>query len=151
MCSTQSVFVHFFPVDLNNYNLKPNSYTFYGGNFVCAHEKCCCLCSCSSLLIFTLLFASIYRFLSGAIKFSCCSSNELPLLCFFISRSRSSSFSVIHVSVDIKIESKKKRGFVVSSLLLKGWMAIRFTANTRSSLNANFHPSLQVTDGRTVR
>ena len=36
---------------------------------------------------------------------------------FFISRSRSSSFSVFHVSVDIKIQSKKKRGFVVSSLV----------------------------------
>ena len=62
-CSTQYLYI------LNDYNLKPNSDMFYGGNFVCAHEKCCCSCSSSLLLIFTLLSASISRCLTGATKF----------------------------------------------------------------------------------
>ena len=44
---------------------------------------------------------SIQYFLTAAIKFPCFSSNEIGLLCCFISRS--SSFSVIHVSVDTNI------------------------------------------------
>ena len=67
------------------------------------------MCSCwlfSLPLIFTLVAASISSFL----KFLCFSSNEIGLLCFL---SRSSSFAVIHVNVDIKIKLKYRIGFVV--------------------------------------
>ena len=51
----------------------------------------CRTCSCSLIfslpLIFTLVAASISRFLTTATKFSRCSSNKKCLLCFFISRS----------------------------------------------------------------
>ena len=62
-------------------------------------------------LIFTLVAASISHFLTAAIKFSCHSSNEIGLLCFFISGS--SSFSVIHANEDFEIKSKERIGFVV--------------------------------------
>ena len=52
-------------------------------------------------LIFTLVAGSISQFLTIATKFSCFSSDKIGLSCFFISRS--SSFSVIHVNVDMKI------------------------------------------------
>ena len=52
-------------------------------------------------LIFTLVAARISHFLTAAIKVSCFSSKEIRLPCFFIARS--SSFSVIQVSVDNKI------------------------------------------------
>ena len=55
----------------------------------------------SLALIFNLVAASISHFLTAAMKFSCFSSSEIGQLCFFISRC--SSFSVIHVNVDIKI------------------------------------------------
>ena len=64
----------------------------------------------SLLLIFTLVATSISHFLTPAIKFSCFSSIEMCLLLPFISCS--CSFSVIHISVDVKIESKKRLGFV---------------------------------------
>ena len=51
-------------------------------------------------LIFTLVAASISQFLTVAIKFSCFSSNKIGLSFFM---STSSSFSVIHVNVDMKI------------------------------------------------
>ena len=71
-------------------------------------------CSLFSLpLIFTLVGASISHFLTAAIKFSCYSSNEIGLLCFFISSSSSSSFFVIQANIDIKIKSKERIGFVV--------------------------------------
>ena len=62
-------------------------------------------------LIFTLVAASIFYFLTTAIKFSCFSSYEIGLCLFFISRS--SSFSVIHVNVKIKNKSNERIGFVV--------------------------------------
>ena len=62
-------------------------------------------------LFFTLVAASISRFLTAAIKLSCYSSNEIGLLCFFISVS--GSFSVVHANVDIKMESNERFGFVV--------------------------------------
>ena len=69
-------------------------------------------CSLFSLpLIFTLVAASISHFVTATIKFSCYSSNEIGLLCFFISSS--SSFFVIQANVDIKIKSKERIGFVV--------------------------------------
>ena len=74
---------------------KLPSYTSYGGNVVCgpAHFF-------SLPLIFTLVTASISHFLTAAIKFSCYSSDEIGLLCFFFFNiSGSSSFSVIHANV----------------------------------------------------
>ena len=62
-------------------------------------------------LIFTLVATCISHFLTDAIKFSCFSF--FFSFVFFIPRS--SSFSVIHVSVDIKIESKERTSFVVAS------------------------------------
>ena len=43
--------------------------------------------------------ASISHFLTAAIKFSCYSSDEIGLLCYFSNMSGSSSFSVIHANV----------------------------------------------------
>ena len=65
--------------------------------------------------------------------------NSSPL--FFISRS--SSFSVIHVSVDIKIKSKKRLGLVVVYRLSKnpGGHAI-YPQNAQVSEVRNFNPSL---------
>ena len=72
-----------------------------------------CFCSLffSLPLIFTLVVASIFHFLTTAIKFSCFSSNEIGLCLFFVSRS--SSFSVIQVNVKIKNKSKERIVFVV--------------------------------------
>ena len=46
----------------------------------------------------------------------CYSSNGIYLLCFLISHS--SSFSVVHINVDIKVKSKERIGFVVGVFLL---------------------------------
>ena len=54
---------------------------------------------------------AVTHFLTAAVKFSCYSSNEIGLLCLFISGS--SSFSVIHANVDFKIESKERISFDV--------------------------------------
>ena len=62
-------------------------------------------------LIFTLMAASIFHFLTAAIKFLCHFSTEIGLLCCFISGS--SSFPDIHASVDFKIKWKERIGFVV--------------------------------------
>ena len=62
----------------------------------------CCLCSCSLSfalpLIFILLAANIPHFLTTAMKFSCVSKKFVS----FVFISRSCSFPVIHVSLDIK-------------------------------------------------
>ena len=63
-------------------------------------------------LIFTFVAASISHFLTAAIKFSCYSSNEIGLLCFFFI-SGSSSFSVSHANEDFKIKWKERIGFLV--------------------------------------
>ena len=62
-------------------------------------------------LIFTLVAASIFHFLTTAIKFFFFFSNEIGLCLLFISRS--SSFSVIHVNLKIKNKSRERIGFVV--------------------------------------
>ena len=78
---------------------------FYGGIVVCAYPIFCFLCSCL-LLFFTgphlhlagrssLLASSISHFLTDSLNFSCSSSYQICL-------PRSSSFSDIHVSVNIK-------------------------------------------------
>ena len=101
-------FVHFFALVLHGDNVKlPENSELH-----VLWTKCCMWsCSLFSLpLIFTLVAASISHFLTAAIKFSCYSSNEIGLLCFFISGS--SSFFVIHANKDIKIKSKERIGFV---------------------------------------
>jgi len=40
-------FVHFLDAVLYDYIMKLPSYTSYVGNVVCAHQRFCCLCSCS--------------------------------------------------------------------------------------------------------
>ena len=67
---------------------KLPSYTFYEGNVVC-----CPVHYFSLPPIFTLVAASISHFLTAAIKLSRYSSNEIGLICFFISGF--SSFSVL--------------------------------------------------------
>ena len=78
-------------------------------------------------------------FLTAAIKFQ---RNWSPL--FFISRS--SSFFVIHVNVDIKSKSKERIGFtvvvVVFFLSLKVRVVMRFTAETRGYLKCKISPRL---------
>ena len=66
----------------------------------------CCSHFFFLLLIFTLVAASISHFLTVTVKCSCYSSNEIDLLCFFISGS--SSFSDMHINVDINIKSEEK-------------------------------------------
>ena len=100
-------------------------------------------------LIFTLVAASISHFLTAAIKLSCYSSNEISLLFFIF---RSSSFSVIHVNVDIEIKiernyrhccccffiSKSPGGYAIARVLemqnftptyMMGWTRGRFSQN----------------------
>ena len=104
--SSTLFFVHFFDVVLHGYDVKLPSYTSYEGNVVhvCAHQKFCCLCSCS--LFFTAAhfhLAGHQHFSFSHRQFSCFSSNQICLLCFFIQRF--SSCSVIHVSKDVFIQS----------------------------------------------
>ena len=63
-------------------------------------------------LSFTLVAASISHFLTAAKKFSCYSSNEIGLLCFFLSLAPA-VFIVTHVNLDIKFKSKERIGFDV--------------------------------------
>ena len=74
---------------------------------------CSCSLFCAATHFHTLVAASISHFLTAAIKLSRYSSNAIGFLpLFFISRS--SSFSVIHVNVDIEINKSKERiGFLV--------------------------------------
>ena len=80
-------FVHFLAVVLHDYNADlPETFLW---------RKCR---TCSRSLFFTaahfhlaLVAACISHFVTGATKFSHCSSNKKCLLCFFISRSRSLS------------------------------------------------------------
>ena len=70
-------FLHFFDIVSHNYNVKIPSYTSYMcvGNVVCAHQKLCCLYSCSLffllLLIFTLVAASISLFVTANFHVFC--------------------------------------------------------------------------------
>ena len=64
------------------------------------------------LLLFLFTAASISHFLNTLTEFSSCSSNEFRLLCFLslalaLALALARSFFVIHVSVDIKMWSKK--------------------------------------------
>ena len=104
--------------------------------------------SCSLLFSLSLIFAlaaSISHFLIAAIEFSCFSSNEIGLRCFFISRS--SYFSVSHVNLDIKCSRKEDSMlllllFLSLSLSLKVQVAMGFTAETLGVLELqNFTPA----------
>ena len=112
------------------------------------------MCATKMLLlvfIFTTAHFHLSRCLTGATKFSCCSSKELSLLCF------SSLALALALSLCYPRQCRhenlveKKNAALLCLLCLKVWVAMRFTANTRRSLNAKFHSSLQVTDGRMVR
>ena len=96
-----------------------------------------CSLFCSLPLVFTLGVASISHFLTAAIKFSCYSYHEIGLLCFL---SLASSFSVIHVSLDIKIKSKEPIGFVVVIFSLKVRVAMH-PRNARIFEMQNFNPA----------
>ena len=50
-------FIHYFALVLHDYNVKPPSYTFYGGNVACVSVPSCF--SFSPPLIFILVAASI--------------------------------------------------------------------------------------------
>ena len=76
----------------------------------------------SLALIFTLEAASMCHFLSASIKVSCFPSNEIRHLCILSFALALSS--VTHLSVDIRIQSKKKDILlfsVVFSLEKSGW------------------------------
>ena len=92
-------FIHYFALVLHDYNVKPPSYTFCGGNVACVSVPW--FFSFSPPLIFTLVAASIPHLLTAAIKFLRFSSSEIRSPLFMISRS--SSFWVIHVGEHIKI------------------------------------------------
>ena len=71
-----------------------------------------CSCYVFTALIFTLLAASISQFFTASMKFSCFffQRNSSPWCSF----TRSSSFSVIHMSVHIKNNVEKTRLFFFS-------------------------------------
>ena len=91
-------------------------------------------------VIFTLVANSISHFLTAAIKFSCYSSNETGLLCFF--SSGSSSFSVVHANVDIKLSRMKDSASLLLFFISKGpgGCAI-YRRNARVSKMQNFTPA----------
>ena len=101
--------MHFFAVVLHEDNVKlPETSELH------VLWRKCCMWSCSLFwlpLIFTLVASSISHFLTAAIKFSCYSSNEIGLLCFFISGS--SSFFLSTQIKTLKLSRKKE-----SALLL---------------------------------
>ena len=103
-----------------------------------------CSLFCSLPLIFTLGSASISHFLTAAIKFSCYSYDEIGLLCFL---SLASSFSVIHVSLDIRIKSKEPIGFVVVSFFLKspgGYAAPKRAGIWNAKFQSGLHEGVNV-------
>ena len=83
----------------------------------------------SLALIFTLEAASMCHFLSASIKFSCFPSKEIRHLCIL---SFALAFSsVTQLSVDIRIQSKKKKKITPICCRFfsrKVWVAMRFTA-----------------------
>ena len=87
----RTVFVHF-AVVLHDCNVKRSLFlvTFFMEEITYVFS----LIFFSLPLIFTLVANSISHFLTNTSKFSCCSSNNKSILCFFISRSSSLSLSV---------------------------------------------------------
>ena len=141
-------FAHFIAVVLHNYNVKlPETselHVLRRTDVVCVPANSIFLLP----LIFTLVTASISHFLTAAIKFSRFSSNEIGLFL-----SRSSSFAVIQVNVDIKIlKFSRKKG---SGLLLLYFFSLKsgwprdLQSKRASTQNVKFHPSLH--EGVVVR
>ena len=90
------------------YNVKHSSYTFSGKkcrakDFVACVPVRFFFTAAGFYLTGFLLTASISHSLTADIKFSCWFSNKIRLFCLFISHS--SSFFVIHVSVNIQTRS----------------------------------------------
>ena len=109
----RTIFLYFsLPLLLHDRSVKLSRYMFYGGNVLCSHKKIGCLGSFSLSFsiprMFSLLATNISRFLTTAIKFLCFVSNEICLLCLFVFISRSSSFSVIRVSL---VENETQAAF----------------------------------------
>ena len=114
----------------------------------CNIQHCCAVCSGLYVpvhffplpLIFTLVVASIPHFLTLAIMtiFMCFLPTKLVAFVFI---SRSKSFSVIHVNVDIKIWSKERLGFVV-------FVGMRFTSETCGCLKCKILLRLTRMGGR---
>ena len=94
-------------------------------------------------LIFTLVAASISSLFKIFMFFF--QRNWSPLFFF----SRSSSLSVIHVNVDIKIKSKYRIGFVVVVCISKVREDMRFTAKTHGRLKCKLSSRLTWRRGRT--
>ena len=128
-------FVHFFAVVLYDYKVKLPSYTFYGGNVVCVPVH-----SFSLPLIFTLVAASISHFLTGAIKFSCYSSNKIGLLCFL---SLALALSLLSTSMwTLKLSRKKELSLLLLFFISKspsGYAIYR--RNARVLEMQNFTPA----------
>ena len=100
----RTIFLYFsLPLLLHDHSVKLSRYMFYEGNVLCSHKKIGCLGSFSLSFsmprMFSLQATNISHFLTSAIKFLCFVSNEICLLCLFVFISRSSSFSVIRVSL----------------------------------------------------
>ena len=101
---------------------------FYGGIVVCAYQRFCFLCSCS------LLFFHCRSFSPGRQHFSF-SHRRYGIFMFFFQRNssplfsitRSSSFSVIHVSVNIK-NNVEKGSTLLFFFSLKVRAAMRFSS-----------------------
>ena len=100
------------PLLLHDHSVKLSRHMFYEGNVVCSPKKIGCLgsfsLSFSKPRMFSLLATNISRFLTTAIKFLCFVSYEICLLCLFVFISRSSSFSVIRVSL---VENETRAAF----------------------------------------
>ena len=94
---------------------------FYGEIVVCAYPIFCFQCSCSLLFFPTAHFhlAGRYHFLFShrRFEFPCFSSYEIGLLLFSITRS--GSFSVVHVIVNIKNNAEKDTTLLSFFLLNK--------------------------------
>ena len=120
------------------------------------------MCSCSLFFSlppnFTLVATSISHFLTATVNFHVFSSNEIGLRRFLISRF--SSFSLFHVDIDIKIQSKESLDFVVVFLLgcPEGNAQSRSTfvyvekrqnggRNSQKALRIPFRPFLRGRDG----
>ena len=126
------LFVHFFAVVLHDYDVASRNFlvTLFMEEML-------------YVFLFTFLFAathfhlgaaSISHFLTATVKFSHYSYDEIGLLCFLISRS--SSFSVIHINVDIETKWKERIDFVV----VPGGYVI-YRQNARVLEMQNFNPA----------
>ena len=127
--------MHFFAVVLHDYNVASR-------NFLVTRFKKEMLYA----FLFTFLFAvhlgaaSISHFLTAVIKFSCCSYDEIGLLCFL---SLTLALSLLSTSMQtLKFKSEERIGFVVVVFSLKVRVAMRFTAEPAGTWNRIFQSGL---------